>query len=49
MGEAKIGSDDSLRHVRWLTLEGIAGSVGGKVCRNLSLKIEVKSASALMV
>jgi hypothetical protein len=49
MGEAKIGLYDSARHVHCLTVGGAAGSVGGGVCRNLSLKIVANSASAEMV
>jgi hypothetical protein len=49
MGEAKIGLEDSARHVRSLTVGGAAGSVGGGVCRNLSLKISASSVSAEMV
>jgi hypothetical protein len=49
MGEAKIGLDDSARHVRCLTAGSAAGSVGGGVCHNLSLKIAANSASAEMV
>jgi hypothetical protein len=49
MGEAEIGLDDSTRHVRSLTVGGAAESVGGGVCRNLSLKIVANSASAEMV
>jgi hypothetical protein len=49
MGEANIGVDDSARHVRCLTVVGAAGSVGGGVCRILSLKIVANSASANMV
>jgi hypothetical protein len=45
MEEAKIGLDDLARHVRSLTMEGAAGSVGGRVCHNLSLKILANSAS----
>jgi hypothetical protein len=47
MGEAKIGLDDSARHVHCVTVGGAAGSVGGDFFRNLSLKIEANSASAL--
>jgi hypothetical protein len=46
MGEATIGLDDSARHVYCLTVGGAAGSVGGEVCQNLSLKIAANSASA---
>jgi hypothetical protein len=49
MGEAKIGWDDLVRHVRCLTVGGAAGSVGGGVCRNFSLRIVANSASAEMV
>jgi hypothetical protein len=49
MGKDKIGLDDSARHVRCLTVGGATGSVGGGVCRNLSLKIVANSASAEMV
>jgi hypothetical protein len=49
MGEAKIGLDDSARHVRCLTVGCTARSVGGGVCRYLSLKIVANSASAEMV
>jgi hypothetical protein len=49
MGEAKIGLDDSARHGRWVTFGGAAGSVGGGVCCNFSLKIAANSASAEMV
>jgi hypothetical protein len=49
MVEAKIVLDDSARHVRCLTFGGAAGSVGGGVCRNLSLKIAASLASAEMV
>jgi hypothetical protein len=37
------------KHVRCLTVGGAAGSVGGEVCHNLSLKIAANSASAKMV
>jgi hypothetical protein len=49
MGEAKIGLDDLERHVRSLIVGGAAGSVGGGVCRNLSLKMLASSVSAEMV
>jgi hypothetical protein len=49
MGEAKIGLDDSAKHVRSLTVEGAAGGEGGGVYRNLSLKILASSVSAEMV
>jgi hypothetical protein len=49
MEEADIGFDDSARYGRWVTFGGAAGSVGGGVCRNLSLKIAANSASAEMV
>jgi hypothetical protein len=49
MGESKIGLDDSARLVRCLPVGGAAGSVGGGVCRNLSLKSVANSASAEMV
>jgi hypothetical protein len=49
MGEAKIGLDDLTRLVRWTTVGGAAGSVGGGVRRNLSLKIVASSVSAEMV
>jgi hypothetical protein len=49
MGEAKIGVDDSARHVRCLTVGCASGSVGGGVCCYLSLKIVANSVSAEMV
>jgi hypothetical protein len=49
MGEAKIALDDSERHVHCLTVGRAAGSVGGGVCRNFSLKIVANSESAEMV
>jgi hypothetical protein len=49
MGEAKIVLDDSARHVRCLTVGGAAGSMGGGIYCNLSLKIVANSASAEMV
>jgi hypothetical protein len=49
MGEAQNGLDESARHVRSLTVGGAAGSVGGGVCHNLSLKFLASSASAEMV
>jgi hypothetical protein len=49
MVEAKIGLDDSARHVRSLIVGGAAGSVGGGVCHNLSLNFLASSVSAEMV
>jgi hypothetical protein len=49
MGEFNIWFDDSARHGRWKTVGGTAWGVGDGVCRNLSLKIAAKSASAEMV
>jgi hypothetical protein len=49
MGEDKIGLDDLARHGRWATFGGAAGSVGGGVCHNLTLKIAANSVSAEMV
>jgi hypothetical protein len=49
MGEAKIGLDDSARHVRCWTVGGAARSVEGGGCRNLCLKIVASLASVEMV